>query len=324
MLDLAIIVVNYKTPILVTTVLGSLISEVDPNSMLVIVVDNYSQDNSLNIISKWVSDNNSEDWVKLIDAGENTGFSGGNNIGIKSVKTKNYLLLNSDTVVRPGTVSKLLYAAKQNKNAGLISPRLEWESGEPQQSCFNYHSPLSEFISSAGTGFIESFLKKHTVSNPISDIPNNYDWCSFACILIKSEVIEQIGLLDDQYFMYFEDVAFSYHANLAGWKVLNIPSASVVHLRGGSSTVKLQKKMRNPIPRYYYESRTRFFYQVYGHSGLFLANILWTAGRLISLVRQSVNKSYVPNASFNQWRDIWINFLNPTKPYIHPDKYDKT
>jgi len=322
--ELAIIIINYKTPILVTNLLQSLVSEIDTNSMLVIVVDNDSQDNSLNIIREWVSENSSAGWVKLIDAGANTGFSGGNNIGIQSVKAENYLLLNSDTIVRSDSINELLEAAKNDKEAGLISPRLEFENGEPQESCFTYHSPISEFISSAGTGFIESLLKKYTVSNPVSDKFNYYDWCSFACILIKSEVIEQIGLLDDQYFMYFEDVAFSYHANLAGWKILNVPSSSVVHLRGGSSSVKSQRNMRKPIPRYYYESRTRFFYQVYGHSGLFLANILWTAGRLISLVRQSVNKSYVPNASVNQWRDIWINFLNPTKPYIHPDNYDKT
>lgn len=324
MLSLAVVIINFNTPDLIKSLLLSLEDQIDIDSMQVIVVDNNSQDNSSKILRKWIYDSGFTQWIKLIDAGTNRGFSGGNNLGIQSVKAANYLLLNSDTIVRSGSITKLLEAAKINKEAGLISPRLEFENGEPQESCFTYHSPISEFISSAGTGLIESLLKKYTVSNPVSDKLNYYDWCSFACILIKSEVIEQIGLLDDQYFMYFEDVAFSYHANLAGWKILNVPSSSVVHLRGGSSSVKSQRNMRKPIPRYYYESRTRFFYQVYGHSGLFLANILWTAGRLISLVRQTVNKSYVPNASVNQWRDIWINFLNPTKPYIHPDNYDKT
>lgn len=324
MYTLSIVIINYKTPNLVVDVLESLKTEVDSLSMKVVVVDNNSQGSSLNILNTWIVENNSAEWIKLIDAGVNTGFSGGNNIGIKSVKAQNYLLLNSDTVVRPGTIKQLLEAADQYQEAGLISPRLEWENGEAQESCFNYHSPLSEFISSAGTGFIESFLKKYVVSKPISDEPKYYQWCSFACILIKSEVIKKIGLLDDKYFMYFEDVAFSYQANLAGWKILNIPSASVVHLRGGSSPVKSQKKMRKPIPRYYYESRTRYFHQVYGHFGLLSANLLWSLGRCISLFRQLINRSYVPNVSANQWRDIWINFLDPTKPYIHPNNYDKT
>lgn len=324
MLELAVIIINYKTPLLVTQLLDSLKMEITPETMKVVVVDNDSRDNSFDIIHKWVISNSALEWIKVIRSSNNTGFSGGNNLGISTLDANNYLLLNSDTIVCSDTIKKLLDAAKVNKDAGLISPRLEYENGEPQESCFNYHSPVSEFISSAGTGFIEAVLKSYVVSNPVSEKNNFYDWCSFACILVKSEVFQKIGLLDDKYFMYFEDVAFSHKANLAGWKVLNLPSASVIHLRGGSSPVKSQKKMRKPIPRYYYESRTRYFYQVYGHSGLFLANILWTAGRLISLVRQSINKSYVPNASVNQWRDIWINFLNPTKPYIHPDKYDKT
>jgi GT2 family glycosyltransferase len=143
-------------------------------------------------------------------------------------------------------------------------------------------------------------------------------------VLVKAEVFRDIGLMDDGYFMYFEDVAFAYHAQQAGWKVLNVPEANVVHLRGGSSPVKSQAKQRKRLPRYYYESRTRYFYQVYGQLGLLMANIFWSLGFVISSLRSLLSSSFNSNISAYQWRDIWTNFFTPLRPYIHPDKYDKT
>ncbi|MDO8825456.1 glycosyltransferase family 2 protein [Methylophaga sp.] len=324
MLTLAIVIINYKTPGLVKAVLESLKSEIDANSMQVIVVDNDSQDDSLSLLSVWIQENHAATWVRLIDAGHNTGFSGGNNIGIRSLKAKNYLLLNSDTIVRQGAISLLLEAAERNTAVGMVSPRLEWEDTTPQESCFRFHSPISELIRSSSTRFITKLFSKYVVPQPVTSEPGFYQWTSFACVLIKAEVFEQIGLLDDEFFMYFEDVEFSYRAVQAGWKVLNIPQAHVVHLRGGSSPLKSQAKLRKRLPRYFYESRTRYFYLVYGHVGLLVANLLWTFGAIIAHLRSIVSKQYQSNIAEKQWRDTWINFLKPTRNYIHPKNYDKT
>lgn len=322
--SLAIIIINYKTPELVIAVLESLKTEIDTNSMQVIVVDNDSRDNSLISLNKWVQENHAATWIKLIDAGHNTGFSGGNNTGIRSVKAEHYLLLNSDTIVRPGAIQSLLDAANQNPNVGMVSPRLEWEDAKPQESCFRFHTPISELISSASTSVVTKLFSKYVVAQPVVEKTDFYQWTSFACVLIKAKVLEQVGLLDDEFFMYFEDVEFSYRAVKADWKILNIPYAHVVHLRGGSSPLKSQAKLRRRLPRYFYESRTRYFYLLYGRSGLLAANLLWTLGAMIAAIRSLFSKRFQSNIAENQWRDIWINFSKPYKRYTHPDSYAKT
>jgi hypothetical protein len=142
-------------------------------------------------------------------------------------------------------------------------------------------------------------------------------WTSFACVLIKDEVFQQIGLLDEGYFMYYEDVEFCHRANKAGWPIVHNPEARVVHLRGGSSSVKKQTKLKKRVPRYFYESRTRYYYQTYGWVGLTAANLLWWSGRTISKTRQIMGRSD-KIAIEGQWLDIWTNWLNPLKPYTAP------
>jgi hypothetical protein len=321
---LAIIIINYKTPGLVIDCLCTLLPELELINSKVVIVDNDSADDSVTALCQWISENDLVDKVKLIPSKHNSGFSGGNNEGLKSVKADYYLLLNSDTLLRKGSISKLLDAAKQNPDAGLISPRLEWKDETPQESCFRFHTPFSELISSAATSFVTRILSSFIVAQPVVQKSDYYQWTSFACVLIRSEVLEQIGLMDDGFFMYYEDVEFCYRAKKNGWRILNVPEARVVHLRGGSSPVKSNKKLRKRLPRYYYESRTRYFYLVYGYSGLFAANALWSIGWLIALLRTSTSKSYELKISKYQWKDIWINFFTPLKQYIHPENYDKT
>jgi len=320
--QLSVVIVNYKTPQMMIDCLESLLPELHGVSAKVVVVDNFSQDDSLLLIQQWIDKQAVSSLVQLVASFENSGFSGGNNLGISAFDAEFYLLLNSDTLVRKGAVAKLLFAAISNDKVGLISPRLEWPDRTPQESCFRFHTPISQLIGSANTGFITKTLQKYNVPFAVSDNPGFYDWTSFACVLVRAEVFKDIGgLMDDGYFMYFEDVAFAYVAQQAGWKVLNIPSAHVVHLRGGSSPLKSQAKLRKRLPRYFYESRTRFFYQVYGRFGLLMANVFWSFGYGVSLLRYLLSSSFVPNVSAYQWKDIWINFLQPLRAYIHPDDY---
>jgi len=319
--QLAVVIINYKTAGMLIDCLESLLPEMQGINAKVVVVDNFSQDDSLLLIQQWIDDQAVGDLVLLLASTENSGFSGGNNTGISAVNADYYLLLNSDTLVRQGAIVLMLDAAASNLETGLISPRLEWPGGAPQESCFRFHTPISQLIGSANTGLITRLLKKYNVPYAVSNQLAFYGWTSFACVLVRAEVFKEVGLMDDGYFMYFEDVAFAYHAQQAGWKVLNVPDAHVVHLRGGSSPLKSQAKLRKRLPRYFYESRTRFFYQVYGWFGLLLANMFWTLGYGIALLRSLLSSSFVPSASAYQWRDIWINFLKPLRAYIHPDDY---
>lgn len=321
LIELAIIIVNYKTPSLLIDCLSGLLPELEHMNAIVTVVDNHSGDGSVNQISQWLAEHDLLKKVIVIESPSNSGFSGGNNLGIKSVNANYYLLLNSDTLIRPGAIKTLVEKTMRIPKAGLISPCLEWPDGNQQESCFNYHTPVSEFIGSAKTGLITKLFRNFIVAQPISDRPQSYNWVSFACVMVKAEVFKTIGLIDEGYFMYFEDVEFCHRAKQAGWEIMYEPSAHVVHLRGGSSPLKARAKLHKRLPRYFYESRTRFFFQTYGRVGLLSANLLWTLGWAISSLRALLSASYTSDISEKQWRDIWINFLNPLKPYIHPDNY---
>lgn len=320
---LAIVIINYKTPDMTIDCLSSLLPELQGKNYQVIVVDNHSLDDSVQRIQQWI-DNTETKQVTLVASDHNGGFAAGNNIGISAVAAEHYLLLNSDTLVRAGAITMLLETLVNNPGTGLIGPRLEWPDGSPQESCFNQHSPVSEFVHAAKTGPLSRLLKKFVVAKPVQNTQSESGWISFACVMIRQPVIEQIGLLDEGFFMYFEDAAFCHRAKKAGWKILNNPSAHVVHLRGGSSPVKSQLQQRKRLPKYYFESRTRYFYLLYGRAGLFAANILWSVGAMISFFRGLISSSYTPDIAKYQWLDIWTNFLKPLKQYTHPDDYSKT
>jgi N-acetylglucosaminyl-diphospho-decaprenol L-rhamnosyltransferase len=319
--DLAVIVINFRTPELTINCLKSLSEEIINLNACVVLIDNNSADGSIDKIEQFIDSMGSRYEILICRSPVNGGFSAGNNLGIPAVRADYYLLTNSDTLIRKDALHILLDTAKNNDKIGLLAPRLEWPDTSPQESCFKYHTPLSELIGSAKTGFITKLFKNKVVPQPVSDTSKNYDWVSFASVLVNAKVFEDIELMDEGYFMYFEDVEFCHRAKQSGWEIMYEPSAHVVHLRGGSSPLKAQAKLRKRLPCYFYESRTRYFFQLYGRSGLLLANLLWTLGWIISSLRSKVSASYTSDTSEKQWRDIWINFLNPEKPYIHPDDY---
>lgn len=318
---LCVVLLNYRTPELVIDCLSSLLPELSDIDAQVVVVDNNSEDDSIALISQWLVTEEYANLVKVLDSGYNGGFASGNNFGIRHIEADYYLLLNSDTLLRRNAISEMLNAMQADESLGLLGPRLEWPDSQPQESCFRYHRPLSEFIASSGTGIFLRLFPKYEVAYRVSDVAGEYEWVSFACVLIRSKVFFDVGLLDDKFFMYFEDVEFCFRAKKAGWIIRNHPAARVVHLRGGSSPVKANAIARKRQARYYYESRTRYYYKVFGRFGLFAANLLWTAGWLFSRLRSLLQRSFHSPACELEWKDIWTNFLSPERAYIHPKDY---
>jgi N-acetylglucosaminyl-diphospho-decaprenol L-rhamnosyltransferase len=226
--------------------------------------------------------------------------------------------LNSDTQVRPGAIKSLVSAAEAKPGAGLVSPRLLWPDETVQQNCFVFQSPLTEFSDAVQTRLIDDMLRALGIFPQIHAVIANPEWTSFACVLIKSEVFEEIGLLDEKYFMYYEDVEFCHRASKAGWDIINITDAHVVHFESGSSAKKEKVQKKSWLPMYFYESRALYFYQTHGWAGLTMANLLWGIGRLFSKIRQLLGRSDKAAIEY-QWWDIWSNWLIPLKPYTHPD-----
>ncbi|MBI4937967.1 MAG: glycosyltransferase family 2 protein [Nitrosomonadales bacterium] len=317
-LMLSVVIINFRTPKFVIDCLKTLLPELDGVDGETVVVDNHSGDDSPGIIRDWLARHDAGGKVIFVESEHNSGFSGGNNTGIQSLKARYYLLLNSDTLIRPGAIRIMLDTAMRFPEAGLVSPRLEWPDGVGQESCFRFPAPASELISAAQTGLVSECFSRYVVALPVQTQIVRPQWTSFACVLVKDEVFRQAGLMDDGYFMYFEDIEFCHRARKAGWDIVHNPEARVVHLCGGSSPVTEQTRLKKRLPRYYYESRTRYYYQTYGRLGLLGANLLWWLGRIVSGARQLLGRPDKA-AIEGKWLDIWTNWLHPLK-HSNPPK----
>jgi N-acetylglucosaminyl-diphospho-decaprenol L-rhamnosyltransferase len=309
-LELAVIVLNYRTAELTLDCLASLEREVD-EGVRVVVVDNASGDGSDTAIERAIAERGWARWARLLRAPANDGFAAGNNLGIRSVEAAAYVLLNSDTIVRPGAMAALRRAVRERADAGVIGAGILTAEGRPDWSIFRVLTPLSELIRAAHSGPVTRLLQSHDPLLPITESPREVGWVGFACAVVRREVVEQVGPLDDGFFMYFEDVDYCRRAAAAGWKILYWPEAKVVHLQGASSKVTHAGGRRRRAPRYFYEARARYFAKFYGRGGLWLANTCWHLGRLVSLPRELFGRE--PNHREREALDIWTNALQPLR-----------
>ena len=317
---LAVSIINYRTGALTIGCVRSVLEDLDqgpPLDARIVVVDNASGDGSAEEIAAWIAAQPDDLPVELVRSETNTGFSGGHNQGLAAVEADHYLVLNSDAVLRPGFLRTILAAAEADPGAGLIAPRIETEAGEAQVSCFRFHSPRSELVRGAGSGPVTKLFQRHVVALDPAPDPARIEWASFACILLRGEMVRAVGPMDEGYFLYFEDAEYCLRARRAGWRIRHEPRAVAVHYRGGSGPVKGLEKARKRLPPYFYSSRTRFLYQAHGRSGLLAANLAWHAGRAIARLRLLTGRS-VPPAIESEARDIWINARAPLGPRRAP------
>ena len=126
-----------------------------------------------------------------------------------------------------------------------------------------------------------------------------------------------VGPMDEGYFLYYEDVEYCWRARRAGWRIRQVRTARVLHLRGRSGEVVALSEARARLPRYYYSSRTRFLYQAYGRFGLIAANLLWYVGRAIKHLTRLLGRRIKP-MSEAEWVDIWTNVTRPLGPRFAP------
>ena len=313
-----IVIVNYRAEDLTIDCLRSLEPEIERNEGVgVVVCENGTGEHAVRALCEAVESNGWGDWCEVWAHEPNIGFSGGNNVVLDEMVTWEdapacALLLNADTVVREGAIGELLRAADAHPEAGIISPRMEYLDGTPQVSCFRHFHPITEFEKSAGTGPVTRVLGRYVVPMPVSDAPTRPDWTSFACALIRTEVLRTVGTLDSGYFLYFDDPDYCRMARRAGYDILHVPSARVVHLRGRSNPSKRLASERKRRPWYHYASRSRYYAKHYGRFGLLCANVLWTLGHGVALLRRSIGGKPT-SACEREWRDIWINFTHPMR-----------
>lgn len=330
--DVAIVIVNYKTPELTIDCLKSLASEIQNLSAKskVIVTDNASNDGSVEKIQTAIENWN---WVEFKPLDQNGGYAFGNNAAIRPLLNSEtppdyILLLNPDTVVHPNAVVKLIQFMNQHPDVGIAGSRLEDPDGTPQRSAFRFHTIESEIDRGLRLGIVSKLLEKSIVAPPVSDETHQVDWVAGASMIIRKEVFDSIGLLDEDYFMYYEEVDFCLRAKKAGWNCWYVPDSRVVHLVGQSSGVTDTKKPPKRRPQYWFNSRRRYFLKNHGAFYAALADLAWLVSFILWRIRRKIqNKPDCDPPYFvaDSWRNsVFVRGISLDTPDAETAKDEKS
>ena len=238
MKDLSIVIVNWNTKELVLDCINSIIESKTKVKYEIIVVDNGSTEGSVEALRKIKE-------IKLIENKENLGFAKANNQGIKIAEGKYILLLNSDTKVKRGSIDKLYKFAKEKAGAGVVGSRLLNPDGSIQASCFRFPTIISAIN--------EYWLGQRGLTAkyiPDNSTPTQVDVVVGASFLITPQAIKKVGLLDERFFFFFEDLDYCRRVYKEGLKVYYLPESEVVHYHGSSNRKVVTKdgSWRSHIP----------------------------------------------------------------------------
>lgn len=237
-----IILVNYNSDENIGLCLSSIKNlRRDTYSLEVVIVDNKSKENSLLFLKKFIK--SEIPYAKLIESKKNMGFSGGNNIGINYAVKNNadyVILLNPDTKVDKNLVEELLSEMEKDNQVGIVVPKIYFEKG------FEFHKEkytkdqLGKVIWYAG-GKIDwdNVIGFHRGVDEVDkeqyDTILETELATGCCMLVKTEIFKKVGLLDERYFLYYEDADFSMRVKKSGYRIQFVPKAVLWHKNAGST-----------------------------------------------------------------------------------------
>lgn len=245
--DVAFVIVTWNGRDLVMDCLDSLFKHVKSIDYEVIVVDNGSRDGTVDAVRQRFGR------VTVIANKENVGFAAANNQGLKVISSHYAVLLNNDTIVSEGVFERLVDFMNENPGVGAVGPQLVNLDGSPQNCFHNFPSLLTEVV---GLGLLKLLCpQRYPGKRRDYEEPLKTDAVLGACLMVRREVVEQIGLIDEMYFFFLEETDWCYRMRKGGWAVYHIPDVKLIHLHGAST----KKKM--PVATWieYYRSNYRFF-----------------------------------------------------------------
>lgn len=261
-MDLSIIVVSYKTSDLTSQTLATVFAaHAPPGKVEVILVDNASDDDTVQIVrSKFPQ-------VKVIEAPVNMGFAGGNNLGLRRAKGRYLLLLNSDTLVEPNTLIKMVEFMDQNPKIGLSTCRVELKNGQIDPASHRgFPTPWTSLTYYLG---LEKLFPKNKLFGQYHqgwkdlNTAHEIDTPVGAFFLIRREALRQAGLLDERFFMYGEDIDLAFRIKTAGWKIMYTPIVKITHLKGASGINRPDKEIRLKTTKAFFEAMRLFYNKHY-------------------------------------------------------------
>lgn len=278
---LDIVIVNYRSPAMTIDAVRSVQeSRISSHDVRIWVVDNGSGDDSVARLQDELAD------TILIESPQNLGFSGGNNLALARIleeglagdpQTSCMLLLNNDVLVEPDSIQICLDAMLEQQDVGVVGPQVRLPDGSLDLACRRgFPTPVNAFWKL--TGFAKRYpdnpwFAGYNLTYLPEDQPANVDAVTAAFMVVRVAAINQVGLLDERFFMYGEDLDWAYRIKAVGWSVLFWPEARVVHLKSATS-----RRQSNRIFYEFYRAMWLFHAKHYASRYPFLLNMLVMIG----------------------------------------------
>ncbi len=245
-MDLSIVIVNWNTRGLLSQCLASIFGTTQGVDLEIFVVDNGSVDGSGRMVKERFPD------VRLIENQGNVGFAKANNQALKISGGKYLLLLNPDTRVKGKAIEELISFMEGHSNTGISGAQLLNSNGSRQNSIANFPSLATELLNKSLLRRL--FPKRFPGKEKNYHEPIEVDSVIGACMMVRRQAADQVGLLDEDYFLFLEETDWCYRMKRAGWKIYHVPQAGIDHLQGKSA-----EEVKNRAKVEFYRSRYHFF-----------------------------------------------------------------
>ena len=285
------ITINYKTPDMTLRAVRAALPELEKVDGRLVVVDNDSGDGSYAKLSAAVAAESLGDRVEVVESGHNGGFGAGNNFAIRRALASDdppefFYLLNSDAFPDPGSLARLVAETEARPEVGIAGSYIHGEDGEPHRTAFRFPTVASELERSVRLGLVSRLLSSRIVALPIPDGTVEVDWLAGASMLIRRRVLEDVGLFDETFFLYFEETDLCRRAKAHGWKTVYVRQSEVTHIGSVSTGMKTVRRM----PSYWFDSRRHYFRKNHGAGYWWAANAAHVVGGSLWRVRRAIQK----------------------------------
>jgi GT2 family glycosyltransferase len=291
--DVTVSIVSFNTRDLLRACLESVARTVGV-SCEVVVADNGSSDGSPEMVAREFPD------VQLLPLADNRGFAAANNVAIAGARGRHVLLLNPDTVVFPTTIAEMTAFLDGHADAGICGPRILFPDGTFQSCGYNFPTPLTEVRTSKNLGKALRVVVGDEPAPPSGASPYECDWVDGACLMIRRSVIDSIGPLDEQYFLYTEELDWCFGARKAGWRIYALPQVEMFHYRGKSSEQVSDRSLALLV-----ETKLRYFRKNHGLFTAVFVSVVNAAGFLRQMRRDPRRN----RAKLRGVRQFWASIL---------------
>ncbi|MCK0151701.1 glycosyltransferase family 2 protein [Marivita sp. S6314] len=306
MTEIVVVILNYKTPDLAVKAAQSAAVAMTGFGGAILLVDNDSPDDSLDVMQTAVAGLSWPDHltVQVLQSGRNGGFGAGNNFGIRAgrsicPKAEFVYILNPDAQVEENAIAALVDHLTSHPKAAIAGSWIYNQDGHDDCSAFRFPGIASEFEASIRFGPVTKLLKNYVVPLHLPETSGPVGWIVGASMLVRTDVLSEIGLFDETFFLYFEETDLCLRAHRAGYEVHFVRASKVCHIGSVSTGMGTWKR----TPRYWYESRWYYYSKNYGRLYAIAATSMNVIGTSLWRIRRWIERK--PNTNANRFlRDL--------------------